>query len=87
MAANFNADMIEETAALKLYRSEQANREPPVTTLATFHPDDFDMHEDAFLNLLAQSFGVIQVPSRYIVRSDTVPTTFVTFNSFILSKQ
>jgi hypothetical protein len=51
MAANFNADMLKETAALKLFRSEQANREPPVTALMIFHPDDFDTHEDAFLNL------------------------------------
>ena len=63
---------------MQLFRSEQAHREPAVTTLATFHPDDFDTHEDAFLNLLAQSFGVIQEPIRYIIRSDTVPTTFVT---------
>jgi hypothetical protein len=79
-AANFNADMLEETAALKQFRSEQATRrEPPVTALATFqHPDDFDTHEDAFLNLLAQSFGVIKEPLRYIVHSGTAPTTFVT---------
>jgi hypothetical protein len=77
-AADFNADMLEETAALKLFRSEQATREPPVTTLAKFNPDDFDTHEDTFLNLLSQIFGVMKEPLRYIVRSDTVPTTFVT---------
>jgi hypothetical protein len=36
------------------------------------------MHEGAFLNLLAQSFGVIQEPIRYVVHSEVVPTTFVT---------
>jgi hypothetical protein len=46
--------------------------------LAKFHPDDFDTHEDAFLNLLAQSFGVIKEPLRYIVHSDTAPAIFVT---------
>jgi hypothetical protein len=34
VAANFNADMIEEAAAMQLFRSEQAPREPAVTTLA-----------------------------------------------------
>jgi hypothetical protein len=78
VAANFNADMIEEAAAMQLFRSEQAHREPAVMTLAAFHPDDFDMHEDAFMYLLVQSFGAIQEPIRYVVRSEVVPTTFVT---------
>jgi hypothetical protein len=60
VAADFNADMIGETATLKLLRSEPAHKEPPVTALAKVHPDDFDTHEDAFLDLLAQSFGVIR---------------------------
>jgi hypothetical protein len=77
-AANFNADMLKETAALKLFRSEQATSEPPVTALAKFHPDNFDTHEDVFLNLLAQSSGVIKEPLHYIVHSDTTLTTFVT---------
>jgi hypothetical protein len=47
VAADFHADMLEETAALKLFRSERADREPPVTAHAKFHPVDFDTHEDA----------------------------------------
>ena len=70
--------MIEEAATMQLFRSEQAHREPAITTLAAFHSDDFDMHEDAFMNLLAQSFGVIQEPIRYVVCSEVVLTTFVT---------
>jgi hypothetical protein len=42
-----------------------------------FYPDDFDAHEDAFLNLLAQSFGVLKEPLCYIKRSATEPTEFV----------
>ena len=78
VAANFNVDMIEDAASMQLFRSEQAHREPTVTALAVFHPDDFDAHEDAFTNLLAQTYGVIQEPLRYIVREAVVPTTFVT---------
>jgi hypothetical protein len=40
-----------------------------------FDPDDCDaQHGDAFLNLLAQSFGVLKEPLRYIERSATAPT-------------
>jgi hypothetical protein len=42
VAADFHADhMLEETAAMKLFRSERADREPPVMALAKFHHDDF----------------------------------------------
>jgi hypothetical protein len=46
-------------------------------TLAKFDPDDFDAHEDAFLNLLAQSSGVLKEPLRYVVRSATMLTDFI----------
>jgi hypothetical protein len=35
------------------------------------------MRQDAFLNLLAQSFGVLKEPLRYIVHSATAPIEFV----------
>jgi hypothetical protein len=44
-------------------RRERADKEPSVTVLGKFDRDDFDAHEDdAFLNLLAQSFGVLKEP-------------------------
>jgi hypothetical protein len=36
----------------------------------------FDLHEDAFLNLLAQSFGVLCVSLGYLVRPDATPAKF-----------
>jgi hypothetical protein len=67
-----------EVAEMKTLRRERAEKEPSVMTLAKFDPDDFfDAHEDAFLNLLAQSFGVLKEPLRYVVRSATMPTDFI----------
>jgi hypothetical protein len=34
------------------------------------------LHEDTFLNLLAQSFGVLREPLDYIVRPDATPVKF-----------
>jgi hypothetical protein len=47
-----------------------------VKELGKFDPDDFDAYEDAFLNLLAQSYGVLREPLRYVVRPEEVPETF-----------
>ena len=46
--------------------------------MGKFDPDDFDAHEDVFLNLLAQSYGVLCEPLRYVVRPDTAPADFNT---------
>jgi hypothetical protein len=59
-------------AKMKTLRREMTDSKP----LVKFDPDDFDAHEDAFLNLLAQSYGVLKEPLRYIVRLDTVPDAF-----------
>jgi hypothetical protein len=39
-------------------------------------PDDFDTHEDAFLNLMSQTFGVLKEPLRYIVHPAMTLTAF-----------
>ena len=44
--------------------------------LAKFEPDDFDTHEDAFLNLLAQTYGVLNEPIWYVVRPAVAPNEF-----------
>jgi hypothetical protein len=62
---------------MKTLMRERSDKEPSLTDLGKFDPDDFDAHEDAFLNLLAQSFGVLKEPLRYIVCSDTIPDAFV----------
>ena len=77
-AADFTAATMNEAAEMKGLRRERADKEPSLTDLGKFDPDDFDAHEDAFLNLLAQSFGVLKEPLRYIVRSEAPPDEFVT---------
>jgi hypothetical protein len=59
---------LDEAAVMKGLRKERAGKEPSVTVLGKFDPDDFDMHDDAFLNLMSQTFGVLKdsLP-RYIV--------------------
>jgi hypothetical protein len=71
--------MNEAAAEMKGLRKERAAKEPSASTVfGKFDPDDFDAHEDAFLNLLAQSFGVLKEPLRYIVvRPAEKPTEFI----------
>jgi hypothetical protein len=52
---------------LKLFCAELEEREPSISDLGKFHPNDYDQHKDAFLNLLAQTYGVLHKPLRYIV--------------------
>jgi hypothetical protein len=66
---------------MKTLRREVSDSEPSVKDLGKFDPDDFDAHEDAFLNLLVQSYGVLKEPLRYVVRLATVRKT--TFNKII----
>ena len=43
---------------------------------AGLNPDDFDVHEDAFLNLLVQSYGVLREQLCYVVHPEMAPATF-----------
>jgi hypothetical protein len=67
---------MEEASEMKNLKREMADKEPSVSDLGKFDPDDFDAHEDAFLNLLAQSYGVLREPLRYVVRPEMAPATF-----------
>jgi hypothetical protein len=62
VAADFNVAAMDEAAEMKNLRHKLADKEAAVTDLGKFDPEDFDTHEDAFLNLLAQSFGVLREP-------------------------
>jgi hypothetical protein len=77
-AADFNVQAMNQAAEMKSLKRDMTEREPSVGDLGKFDPDDFDAYEDAFLNLLAQSYGVIREPLRYVVRPETVPETFAT---------
>jgi hypothetical protein len=73
----FDEETMNEAAEMKGLRKERVAKEPSATVLGKFDPDDFDAHEDAFLNLLAQSVGVLKEPLYYIVRPAEMPTEFV----------
>jgi hypothetical protein len=75
-AADFDVDSMDKAAVMKGLRKERVDKEPSVTVLGKFDPDDFDTHEDAFLNLMLQTFGILKEPLCYIVRPATTPTAF-----------
>jgi hypothetical protein len=88
-----------EAADMKGLKRNMAEKEPSVRDLGKFNPDDYDTFEDTFLNLLAQSYGVIREPLHYVVRPDVVLEAFamteeehmyqflLTGNSFQLDNQ
>jgi hypothetical protein len=77
-AADFDVETMNQASEMKTLCCKRAKKEPSITDLGKFNPDDFDLHEDAFLNLLTQSFRVLREPLRYIVCPDTVPANFAT---------
>ena len=77
-AADWTADIMQEAAQMKSLKCNMADKEPSVSDLGKFDPDDFDSFEDAFLNLLAQSYGVLCEPLRYGVRPEMAPEVFAT---------
>jgi hypothetical protein len=76
--ADFDADTMNQASEMKTLRRKRVKKEPSITDLGKFDPDDFDSHEDAFLNLVAQSFGVLRKPLHYIVRPEVTPAEFTT---------
>ena len=63
-AVDWTADVMQEAAQMKSLKREMADKEPSVSDLGKFDPDDFDSFKDAFLNLLVQSYGVLREPLR-----------------------
>ena len=47
-----------------------------VSDLGKFDPEDFETHETAFINLLAQTYGAMGVNLKYIVHDVVVPAVF-----------
>ena len=77
-AANFDAEAMNQASEMKSLCREIADKEPSIADLGKFDPDDFDAHEDAFLNLLAQSYGVLREPLHYVVCPAETPAQFMT---------
>jgi hypothetical protein len=48
-----------------------------VMDLVKFNPDDFETHKTAFINLLAQMYGVQGENLKYIMRNVVIPVKFV----------
>jgi hypothetical protein len=70
-AEAFAVEEMENAMTNKEYPKEMAQATKPlVKDLGKFNPDDFEMHEDAFVNLLASSFGVSGEPLCYVVRDE-----------------
>jgi hypothetical protein len=77
VAANFDAVAMNQVAEMKsLLTHELADKEPSIADLGKFDPNAFDTHEDVFLNLLAQSFGVLRELLHYVVCPDMPPTVY-----------
>ena len=75
-AAALTPAVLTDAVERKIVQKKQAEAEITTKDLAKFEPDDFDTHEDAFLNLLAQTYGVQNEPIRYVVRPEVVPNQF-----------
>jgi len=77
VAADFTPDVMRMAMTRKRYEKQMSEATPPaVKDLGKFNPDDFDVQEDSFLNLLSQTPGVQKVNLRYVVRSAIVPAVF-----------
>ena len=76
-AANFDVAALNSAMERKRVEKERESADVSVKDLGKFDPDDFELHEDAFLNLLTQVYGVLGEPIRYVVRSAVPPTVFV----------
>jgi hypothetical protein len=76
-AEAFTVEEMENAMTNKEYRKEMAQAmELSVKDLGKFNPDDFEIHEDAFINLLASSFGVSGEPLCYVIRDEEAPDEF-----------
>ena len=77
-AADFDLEAMNKAAEMKNLSHEMADKEPSIKELGKFDPNEFDAYEDAFLNLLAQSYGVLCEPLHYVVHPEEVPNAFAT---------
>jgi hypothetical protein len=64
-AVDFDVPVMNQAAEMKSLKRDMAEKEPLVSNLGKFDPNDFDAFENAFLNLLVQSYGVL--PLHYVI--------------------
>jgi hypothetical protein len=70
------AGLCELMTRKSLKQSEGTKDEPSVKELDKFNPAYFEVHEDAFLNLLAQMRGALLEPLCYVVHPNAEPDEF-----------
>ena len=62
----------------KRIEKDQPSSDVATITLEKFDPDDFETHEDSFMNMLSQALIISKkCPLRYVVRSAVVLVVFV----------
>jgi len=77
VAADFDVAALNSAMERKRVEKERESGDVAVEDLAKFDPDDFDVHEDAFPGLLAQTCGVMGEPIHCVVRPQVAPDHFV----------
>ena len=77
VAADFNAAAMHTSMKHKHIEKECGTTDASIKDLNKFNPDDFDVHEDAFLNLLVQTYGAHNEPIRSVVHPMDAPTEFI----------
>jgi hypothetical protein len=77
VAADFDVAARGAAMISKSVEKECGDSDASIKDLSKFDPDNFDIHEDAFLNLLAQTQGAVKESIRYIARAQVTPEEFV----------
>ena len=77
VAANFTPAVMQQAMIAKGIEKGRGAADTTIKDLGKFDPEDYDVHEDAFLNLLAQTIGSCRESIRYVVRADQAPAEFV----------
>ena len=77
VAADFNAAVMHTSMERKHIEKECVMTDASIKYLNKFNLDDFDVHEDAFLNLLVQTYGAHNEPIHYVVHPMDAPMEFI----------
>jgi ribosomal protein L35AE/L33A len=75
---DFEVSTMNQASEMKTLLCERAKKEHSITDIGKFDLDDFNWHEDAFLNLLTQSFEVLRESLCYSVHPEVTPAKFAT---------
>ena len=75
-AADWDAPAVNMVMECKCIDKECESADVGVKDLVKFDPDDFDIHEDAFLDMLAQTCGIQGEPVHCVVCNPHIPAAF-----------